>query len=58
MVYVLTNNICRAPAPRKSTRFNPARAAKFPDGAVPHAQKALRRASGVYSLGGAGLFPE
>jgi hypothetical protein len=39
MAHVLTNNICRARAPRKSTRFNPARAAKFPDGAVPRAQK-------------------
>jgi hypothetical protein len=39
MVHVLTNNICRAPAPRKSTRFNPARAAKFRDGPVAACKK-------------------
>ena len=40
------------------TRFNPAWASGFRDGPLFWAQKALRRASGVWSLGGAGLIPE
>ena len=40
------------------TRFNPACASEFRGGPLFWAQKALRRASGVWSLGGAGLIPE
>ncbi len=40
------------------TRFNPACASGFRGGPLFWAQKALRRASGVWSLGGAGLIPE
>ena len=36
--------------------FNPGRTAKFPGRRV--SKKALRRSSGISSLGGAGLFPE
>jgi hypothetical protein len=52
---------CPAPTAESafSLGFNPTRTAEFPGrSSFAWARKALRRASGVWSLGGAGLFPE